>query len=65
MLKHFVVRLGLGLDLGVRQAQILELCGLLLLLFLKGAMFKVHAFQDVLDLDELGLVLAPSYPFFG
>jgi hypothetical protein len=65
LLKHFAVRPSQGLDLRVRQAQVLELRGRLLLLLLKGAAFKVHAFQGVLNLDDPGLVLASSYPFFG
>ena len=65
MLQHFAVRPGLGLDLSVCQAQVLELHGRLLLLFLKGDVINVHAFQGVLDLDDPGLVVSPSYPFFG
>lgn len=63
MLQHFAVRPGLGLDLSVCQA--LELRGHLLLLYLKGVVINVHAFLGVLDLDDPGLVLSPSYPFFG
>ena len=65
MLQHFVVRPGLVLDLSVCQAQVLELHGHLLLLYLKGVVIYVHAFLGVLDLDDPGLVLSPSYPFFG
>lgn len=65
LLKHLTVGPGLGLDLGVRQYQLLEINNRFLLVLLEGVPFQVDALQAVLDLGDPGLVLAAGHPFFG